>query len=414
MTGSLILRNVRVFPRRWDEPAVDCVVTDGSIAAYVPPGGEAPAGHAEVDGRGGVLLPALADAHCHLDSSRLGQRFRPHSAERTLAGLIHNDLDSRVHDERSIADQAVHTLSRMVASGVTAVRSHGQVDTRSGLHRMQSLVEARERMRDLVDVQLVAFPQVGLLNDPGALELIDVALRDGADLMGGLDPSTYERDPVEHLDQVFGMCEKHQVGADIHLHESGDIGWFTMDLILERVRVLGMQGQVTVSHAFVLTTAPPARQVELAERLAELDVAVSTVAPSGGGLPLAVLRAAGVRVGLGQDGTRDYWSPYGDGDGLRRAWQLAFVADVRNDADIEHCVSIASRGGRSMIHGTPPPAGPVIDDATSGLAIGAPADLLVVAGDTVTAAVMDCSPQRLVVRAGRVVARDGTLEPVPA
>lgn len=89
-----------------------------------------------------------------------------------------------------------------------------------------------------------AFPQRGLLNDPGALELIDAALRDGADVMGGLDPSTYERDPVEHLDQVFGMCERHQVGADIHLHEQGDIGWFTMDLDCSPRRIVIHDGRV--------------------------------------------------------------------------------------------------------------------------------------------------------------------------
>jgi cytosine/adenosine deaminase-related metal-dependent hydrolase len=407
--GSLVLRDVRVFPRRWDDPAVDCVVTDGRIAEYLPPGSAAPPGHAEVDGRHGVLLPALADAHTHLDSSRLGQRFRPHTAERTLRGLIDNDLASRVDDERSVADQAVHTLSVMVASGVTTVRSHAQVDTRSGLHRVRSLLEARERMAAFADVQLVAFPQAGLLQDPGTLDLIDVALREGADVMGGLDPTTFDRDPVEHLDQVFGMCERHQVGADIHLHERGDIGWFTMELILERVRALGMQGRVTISHAFVLATVELARQHQLAEWLAELDVALSSVAPSGLGLPLGILRDAGVRVGLGQDGIRDYWSPYGDGDGLRRAWQLAFVADVRGDADIEHCVSVASRGGRSIVGGGPAPAGPVVDDARYGLGVGAPADLLVVGADTVTAAVMDCPPARLVVRRGVVVARDGRL-----
>lgn len=409
MTGSLVVRDVRVFPRRWDEPAVDCVVTDGRIAAYVERGTPAPPGHGEIDGHGGVLLPALADAHTHLDSSRLGQRFRPHTAERTLASLIQNDLDSRVDDERSVADQAVHTLGVMVASGVTTVRSHAQVDTRSGLHRVRSLIEARERMAGLVDVQLVAFPQAGLLRDPGTLDLIDVALAEGADVMGGLDPSGYDRDPVEHLDQVFAMCERHQVGADIHLHERGDLGWFTMDLILERVRALGMHGQVTISHAFVLPTVEPHRQAQLAEHLGELDVALTTVAPSGLGLPLPLLHEAGVRVGLGQDGTRDHWSPYGDGDGLRRAWQLAFVADVRADADIEHCVSVASRGGRSIVSGGPAPAGPVAADSRYGLAVGAPADLLVVAGDTVTAALMDCSPRRTVIHAGRVVAIDGAL-----
>jgi cytosine/adenosine deaminase-related metal-dependent hydrolase len=404
----LVLRDVRVFPRRWDEPSVDVVIADGRIEAYAAPGAPVAAGHAEVDGRGGVLLPALADVHCHLDSTRLGQRFRPHSAERNLPSLIRNDLESRVDDERSVSDQAVHTLTTMVASGVTTVRSHAQVDTRSGLHRVESLLDARRRMADVVDVELVAFPQVGLLQDPGAADLVDEAMRLGVDVVGGLDPSTYERDPVEHLDLVFGLCERHQAGADIHLHERGDIGWFTMELILERVRALGMQGKVTISHGFVLATVDVARQIDLAGRLAELDVAVTTVAPSGGGLPLSILRDAGVRVGLGQDGTRDYWSPYGDGDHLRRTWQLAFVADYRRDEDIEHCVSVASRGGRAVVNGGDLRSS-IREDPAAGLAVGAPAEPLVVAGDTVTAAVMDCAPERIVIHRGQVVAIDGAL-----
>ncbi len=114
-------------------------------------------------------------------------------------------------------------------------------------------------------------------------------------------------------------------------------------------------------------------------------------------LPLRQLRWAGVRLGLGQDGMRDYWSPYGNGDMLDRAWQLAFRSGFRQDALIEMCVDIATRGGASVI-GLP-----------HGLTEGSPADLVVVPGDTVTAAVMDRAPRTLVIHKGNVVARNGEL-----
>jgi cytosine/adenosine deaminase-related metal-dependent hydrolase len=116
-----------------------------------------------------------------------------------------------------------------------------------------------------------------------------------------------------------------------------------------------------------------------------------------------------VRVGLGQDGIRDYWSPYGTGDMLARAWQLAYRSGYRYHRLIEGCVDVASRGGRACIDGQPWSTVDVVDDPSAGLAVGAPADLVVLAAETVTAAVMGQPARTLVIHDGRVVARDGAL-----
>jgi cytosine/adenosine deaminase-related metal-dependent hydrolase len=263
---------------------------------------------------------------------------------------------------------------------------------------------------DRCRVEVVAFPQSGIVRDPGTADLLGAAIAAGANLIGGIDPCGLDRDPVEHLDIVFALAERHQVGIDIHLHEASDLGAFSFELIAERTAALSMQGKVTVSHAFALSSVPAARQQQLIELLAINDIALTTVAPGNTEpLPLQALRAAGVRVGLGQDGIRDYWSPYGNGDMLERAWQLAFRAGVRKDELIEQCADVASRGGRSVVEGGTWSTANVVDDSISGLAVGAPADLVVVPADTVTAAVMDHPQQRLVIHDGRVVARDGQL-----
>ena len=204
--------------------------------------------------------------------------------------------------------------------------------------------------------------------------------------------------------------ERHAVGVDIHLHETGELGAFTIELIAERTAALGMQGLVTISHAFALGTVDEARQAALIELLATEDIALTTVAPGNREpLPLEALRASGVRVGLGQDGIRDYWSPYGNGDVLERAWQLAFRDGFRRDELIELCVDVASRGGRAIVGAHPWSPVAMTDDAVTGLGSGAPADLVVVAADTVTAAVMDHPSRTLVIRGGDVIARDGRL-----
>ena len=110
----------------------------------------------------------------------------------------------------------------------------------------------------------------------------------------------------------------------------------------------------------------------------------------------------GIRVGLGQDGQRDYWSPYGNADMLDRTWQLAFTQGFRYDELIEHAVAVATVGGASIMDLGVPALTGVTD--RPGLGIGDPADLVLITGDTVTAAVMDRSPDRTVIKSGRVVA----------
>lgn len=359
----------------------------------------APDGVAVVDGKSGVLLPAFTDAHAHLDSTRLGLPFRPHSAGTGLAELIDNDRRHWRSAEQDVATRATYTLGRTIASGATTVRSHAQVDVDSGLAKLDGVLAAREAHSARAHVQVVAFPQCGILRDKGTADLLEAALRSGADLVGGLDPAGYDRDPVRHLDIVFGLADKHQRGIDLHLHDAGSLGAFQIELICERTAALDLRGQVTISHCFALSTVDDDRRRELVDLLAEHDIAVTTVAPgSREPLPLRQLRWAGVRVGLGQDGIRDYWSPYGNGDMLERTWQLAHRAGFRQDSLVEMCVDVATRGGAAVL-GTP----------GHGITEGSRADLVVVPGDTVTAAVMDRAPRTLVVHEGRVVAAEGEL-----
>jgi cytosine/adenosine deaminase-related metal-dependent hydrolase len=405
--SDLVLRNVRLWPRQVGGDTVDMIVRDGRIAELVSEARTT--GATEVDGGGGVVMPAFADVHTHLDSTRLGLPFKPHTAGPGLTGLIENDRRNWRSDG-SVAARATRTLAASIAGGATLVRSHAQVDTDCGLERLEGVLAARLAHADRCRVEVVAFPQSGIVRDPGTADLLGAAIAAGANLIGGIDPCGLDRDPVEHLDIVFALAERHQVGIDIHLHEASDLGAFSFELIAERTAALSMQGKVTVSHAFALSSVPAARQQQLIELLAINDIALTTVAPGNTEpLPLQALRAAGVRVGLGQDGIRDYWSPYGNGDMLERAWQLAFRAGVRKDELIEQCADVASRGGRSVVEGGTWSTANVVDDSISGLAVGAPADLVVVPADTVTAAVMDHPQQRLVIHDGRVVARDGQL-----
>jgi len=394
--------------RPWGADATTVRIEDGRIAAVgavdtSTPDGSATPRDTVLDGGGRILIPAFSDVHVHLDSTRLGLPFRPHSTRQPgLWNQVMNDRDNWRTAELSVADRATLTLGLGIARGATRVRSYAQVDADCRLERFDGVAAAREAHRGRADVEIMAFPQAGLLIEPGVPALMEEALRQGADVMGGLDPCAMDADPVEHLDIVFGLAEKYGVPIDIHLHEPGELGLFSLRLILERTRALSMQSKVTVSHAFSLGSGLPGVDPALAE-MAALDVSTATIAPAGAGaLPILRMNELGIRVGLGQDGQRDYWSPYGNADLLDRTWQLAFTHGFRADELVEHCAAVATAGGASIMHRDQPRLTSVAD--RPGLAPGDPAHLVLLAGETVTAAVMDRLPDRTVLFGGRVVA----------
>lgn len=394
---STILRNVRP----WGAEVTDVRLDGGAIAGLGQSLPAAP-GATEVDGRGRILLPSFSDVHVHLDSTLLGLPLRPHTGAPGVWNMMMNDRQHWRGAEASVAERATATLGAMIARGTTRVRSYAQVDVDAGLERMEGVLAAKAEHSSRAFVEVIAFPQAGLLREAGSVEVLEEALKLGADVVGGIDPCALDRDPVRHLDIVFGLAEKYGVPVDIHLHEPGQLGLFSTELILERTKALGMQGLVTISHGFGLAELPAAQLQELVEAMGALDVSMATVAPAGAPLPLQQLAAAGVRVGLGQDGQRDYWSPYGNADMLDRTWQLAFTSKFRADELIEHCVAVATIGGAAVLDPQATRLASIAD--RPGLSVGNPAELVLVSGDTVTAAVMDRLPDRTVIHAGAVVA----------
>ncbi|GAB3261880.1 amidohydrolase family protein [Arthrobacter pigmenti] len=417
-----ILRAVRP----WGGPLSDVVLDEGRIASVKPAEGTGPDGGIDpaapvaradvvtppaaqaagtdiVDGRGRLLLPSFSDVHVHLDSTRIGLPFRPHTGGPGVWTMMMNDRENWRDAEWTIDERTEYTLATMIERGTTRVRSYAQIDADCRLERFDAVAAARDAHTERADVDIIAFPQAGLLLEDGVVALMEEALKQGANVMGGIDPCQLDRDPVRHLDIVFGLAEKHQVPVDIHLHEPGDLGVFTTELILKRTKAAGMQGQVSISHGFAVGQVSEATTRRLIDELADADIAMATVAPAGRGvLPLVQLAEGGVRVGLGQDGQRDYWSPYGNGDMLSRTWQLAFTNGFRADELIEHCMAVASIGGASLLD----PASRRLRGTADrpGLDVGDPAELLLLDGETVTSAVMDRPDDRTVIHRGRVVA----------
>lgn len=374
-------------------------IADGRIAA-IAPGAAAPDGGPVEDGRGMLLLPAFVEGHTHLDKTTFHQ---PDWLVNEVGPRIEDKIDTeREWRARTGHDAGAASLAlakAFLAAGTTRIRTHVDVDTLGGTRHVERVLETREAMRRVQEIQVVAFPQSGILGRQGTENLLDAALAMGADIVGGLDPCAIERDPVRHLDIVFGLAEKHAKPVDIHLHEPGTMGAFSLDLILERTRALGMAGRVVVSHAFCLGDIPERDRDALLARMAALGVAIATTAPASRPVPLVgPCRAAGVTIFGGNDGIRDTWTPYGSPDMLERAMLIGLRNNFRRDDEVAlafDCVSAAGAQGCGF--------------GDYGLAPGARADLVLVEARTLAETVVARPVRRLVVSAGRVVARDGVL-----
>jgi cytosine/creatinine deaminase len=323
----------------------------------------------------------------------------PHSAGDALADRIANERRRRFGLGLPSVENATALLERMVAAGTSYVRSHTDIDPEVGLRGVEAIRAAAERLGGRITVEQVAFPQSGLLTNPGTAELLEEALRSGVETVGGLDPAGIDNDPVRHLDVLFTLAERHGAGIDIHLHDAGTLGAWELGLIADRTRDSGLAGRVTVSHAYGFGQVSPAEQEVLIERLAEAGVTVLTAAVYSFPVPpIKRLRAAGVNVACGHDGIRDLWGPYGSGDMLERAMHVAYRSGFRRDEDIELALEAATHGGARTL-GLP----------SYGLTEGAPADIVAVNARTAAEAVVARPVRELVLKAGRIVARDGAL-----
>jgi cytosine deaminase len=264
------------------------------------------------------------------------------------------------------------------------------IDNDVGLANLESVLKVRETYRDWIDIQIVAFPQSGVVTEKGAADLLKAALANGADLVGGLDPVGFDNDLKGQLDVVFGLAESHGNGVDIHLHDGGEVGAAELREIAERTAAAGMQGRVAVSHAFALGSIPPRLFEETADRLARAGVAIMTSCPpSAPAPPVRALGERGVVVFAGSDNIRDCWSPYGDGDALDRAAIISVRHRMFSDPELEEAFALTTEAPDKAL-----------GDPRRGLHVGALADLVGVEAVSVADAVIERPPRWIVLRGG--------------
>ncbi|HEX2889893.1 amidohydrolase [Vineibacter terrae] len=391
-TSTLHLLNARLADGgRWT-----LTVRDGVIAARSPATGAVAAvgDGTRLDLAGALVLPAPVDGHVHLDKTFHGGKWVPHQAGASVRERIDCERRLRRDARPAVAERAEALLRRLLAAGTTALRTHADVDEEIGLAHVEMLLRLRDAYAGAVTMQIVAFPQSGVMRRPGVAALLDDAVTAGADLVGGLDPQSIDGDAAGQLDAVFAIAQRRGAGIDIHLHDADAAGNAQLRDIAARTQAAGLAGRVTVSHAFSLGTPDRGDFERTAGALARAGVSILTSAPGAAPMPpVKPLLEAGVSVFAGSDNIRDSWSPLGSGDMLDRAMLVAWRQGYRSDADLALAYDLCSRLGARAL-GLP----------SRGVDVGDRADLIVVEADALGDAIARRPPRKYVIRGGVLAA----------
>jgi cytosine deaminase len=397
---DLLLRNA-VLPRT-TEP-VDLAVDGGMLVAA--DGQEA---RETIDLGGRLVTPPLVEPHIHLDAVLTVGQPRQNLTGSLFEGIAiwaERVKDLSVDD---VKERVRKVLRWQVANGVQTVRSHVDVCDPE-LTALRALVELREEVRDMIGLQLVAFPQQGILGFPNGPDLMRRAVELGADVVGGIPHYELTReDGVASVEFALALADEHGLLVDIHCDETDDDHSRFVEVMAKETIRRGMSGRVTASHTTAMHSYNAAYAYRLINNIARaglnmvtnpLDNAVLQgrfdIGPiRRGHTRVKQLQEAGVTVCIGHDSVMDPWYPLGYGDPLQAAFVLAHLGHMSGAEELPRLID--------MITVDPAKALALPENR---LRPGDPADLVVFDAPTDVDALRLVARRTLVLRGGRVVAR---------
>ena len=398
---DLLLRNARLA----GQDTLTDLGVDGGVLADV---GADTAAAQTIDLAGRLVTPPLVEPHIHLDAVLTVGQPRPNVSGSLFEGiavwadrvadLTYEDVQSRVRQ----------ILRWQLACGVQHVRSHVDVCDPQ-LRALRALVDLRDEVRGLIDIQLVAFPQQGILGFDGGKELMRAAVEMGADVVGGIPHYELTReDGVESVRFAMALADEHGLAVDIHCDETDDDHSRFVEVMAAETIRRGMSGRVTASHTTAMHSYNSAYAYRLINNIARaglhmvtnpLDNSVlqgrfDTGPIRRGHTRVKQLLEAGVNVCIGHDSVMDPWYPLGYGDPLQAAFVLVHLGQMSGDSELRRLIEMITVNPAAAL-GLP----------DYGLRTGGPADLVVFDAPTEADALRLIAPRTLVLRGGKVVAR---------
>src|SRR6266436_1685060 len=208
-----------------------------------------------LDAEGRMAVPGFVEPHIHLDKALISERA-PVNVSGTLSEAIEILWEiKRNYTVDEIADRASRVLERALSNGISRLRTHVDVDPIGGTRPAEGLIRARDRFRELMDIQIVAFPQEGIVKSPGTEALMREAMKLGVDVVGGMPfNEASPADSRRHIEVAFEIAREFDADIDMHVDETDDPMARTLEVLAELTIANGWQGRVTAGHTCALAS----------------------------------------------------------------------------------------------------------------------------------------------------------------
>jgi cytosine deaminase len=395
MPLDLVLRSARI-PGRGAE-MFDIAIAEGKIADIGNISTDVPA--EDVGGR--LVTPGFVETHIHLDKSCILDRCHPETGTLQEA-IAQAAIAKRAFTEEDVYERGQRTLVKAIVQGTTRMRTHVEVDPRIGLTSFHAIRRLKRDYAWAVDLDICVFPQEGLLNDPGTEELLVTACEMGADLIGGC-PYT-DSDPHGQIARIFDIARRFDLDIDFHLDFDLDPSRMDLDEVCRQTNTFRYGGRVAVGHVTKLSALPRGPFIRMARQLAEVGVA-ATVLPATdlflmgrscnhnvprGVTPAHKLVEHGVTCSLATNNVLNPFTPFGDCSLIRVANLYANIAQAGAKHELTTCFELITTQPAKLMN---------LQDY--GVAVGNPADLVVLDCSDAAMAVAEISPPLLGFKRGR-------------
>ena len=392
---DLVIREARLS----DGALVDVGLAVGRIAAIAP---GLPAEAPTLQAEGCLLISGLVETHIHLDKTCILDRCP--AAEGSVAEAVRLTAAAKAgFTVEDVYARGRRTLERAIGWGTTGMRTHVEVDPGIGLRGFEGVQQLARDYAWAMDIELCVFPQEGLLNNPGTDALLVEGLRRGARAIGAV-PYT-DTDPRGQIDRIFALAREWDVDIDMHLDLADTPDGMQVEYVCRKTEEYGWGGRVAVGHMTQMSLVPPARFAALAATLARAGVAV-TVLPATdlylmgrshdhaiprGVVAVGPLRQAGVTCSVATNNVLNPFTPYGDANLLRMANLYANVCQVARPAELADALAMVTTEAAKLLR-----------RSHDGVAVGAPADLVLLDALDPAGAVAELAQPLWAMKAGRV------------
>lgn len=346
------------------------LIEDGKISKIVKDSESIPHDVPVEDANGLLVLPSFIEKHVHLDKTLMGDVWRACTPSSSVTERFENEKKVLPTIATGTRKRAESLLDILLASGSTHVRTHVDIYPEVKLNNLEEVQKALANYSTKLSSEIVAFAQHGLLRS-GSTNLVREALRNGAGIVGAVDPATVDNDIEASLVQLVDLAVEANADIDLHLHDPGHLGTFTMKRFAALTKQAGWEGRVALSHAFGLGDVSREEAVELASILRDAGISIVTSVPIDRNMPpVGLLNERGVEVSVGNDNIFDLWSPLGNGDILERAGRLAERFNWSDEVSLSQTLRYIT-GGKTPLDEKGNQVWPAVGDTASMVLIDA-------------------------------------------